>query len=192
MKDDELKSYYSRIQSEFELSHNKKDTVTNWSLTIVLAALGAYFGFSIGNQYEPIIKLVLPVGTLMIVSQFFVTSLLAYGYLTKWRHLREQIEKHWIDGNPPLSKIIKLIQTYDHGGNLNVSWKRRLRAQFISGFAVILGIPIALIIYEIYKIQEYTILHCIVIITLIAYVIYIILSTVFYGKFHYVDEKTIE
>ena len=192
MEDDELKSYYSRIQSEFELSHHKKDTVTNWSLTIVLASLGAYFGFSIENQYEPIIKLVLPIGTLMIVSHFFVTSLLAYGYLTKWRFLREQIEKYWIDGKPPLSKIIKLIQTYDHNGNLNVNWKRRLRAQFISGFSVIIGIPIALFIYEIYNIQEYTILHYTVISSLVLFTIYIILSTVFYSKFRYVDEKTIQ
>ncbi|MGY5144431.1 MAG: hypothetical protein ACW9XH_08115 [Candidatus Nitrosopumilus sp. bin_32a] len=193
MDENQLKEYYSKLSSEFQLSHGKKDTVTNWSLTIVLASLAAYFGLSIEFQYPAIMRLALSIGTFMIVTQFFVTSLLAYGYLSKWGLIRGQIEKYWIGGNPTLKTIIKLIETYDHKNNLSVNKTRMLRASLISGFAVILGIPIGLITYEISKIDanNVTEFHLTAFIILTIFIGYSILSVVKYQKFNYINPDTI-
>jgi hypothetical protein len=151
-----LKEYYSRLQSEYEYSTNKKDTLTNWSLTILVGMLAIYFGLTDSVQLSGWLRFALLIGTLIILIQFFVNSLLAYGFLRKWRMLKEEIENYWMKCSPSLDKIKQDIENYDHGRRLNVGLKGMIWAQLMSGFLLILSAPILLSVYEISRISQWT------------------------------------
>jgi hypothetical protein len=149
---DWLKDYYSRVQSEYEFSFSKKDNLTNWSLTILIATLGLYFGNFVGiGSFDSESRFAIVIGTLIIVIQFFVNSMLTYGFMKKWRFIKEEIEKHWMTGKPTLDEIKNYVVMYDHGRRLRSGWKEMLWAQLRAGFLLILAMPISLGILEIYS-----------------------------------------
>lgn len=183
-KNEWLETYHSRLQSEYEFSSNKKDTLTNWSLTILLAMLGFYFGDFVGiANLESASRLALVIGTLIIVIQFFVNSMLSYGFLKKWRYLKELIEKHWMDGKPTLEDIKKKIALYDHGRRTKASWREMIWAQLRAGFLLILGAPILLAAVEVFRAQNLTAYHYLSFVVLAVYMIWQIVIFLDYDQF---------
>ena len=151
MNESQLKTYYEKLQSEYTYSLKKKDTLVNWSLMALLAFMSVYFNIirmDIINE----IKILFTIGILIILIQFFVNSMLAYGYLRKWRKIMTGIEKYWMDKSYSYEKITEDIREYDHNGKLSIAWKDMIWAQLLSGFLIILLTPIFFIIYEIYTI----------------------------------------
>ena len=151
MNESQLKTYYEKLQSEYTYSLKKKDTLVNWSLMALLAFMSVYFNIirmDIINE----IKILFTIGILIILIQFFVNSMLAYGYLRKWRKIMTGIEKYWVDKSYSYEKITEDIREYDHNGKLSIAWKDMIWAQLLSGFLIILLTPIFFIIYEIYTI----------------------------------------
>ena len=148
MNESQLKTYYEKLQSEYTYSLKKKDTLVNWSLMALLAFMSVYFNIirmDIINE----IKILFTIGILIILIQFFVNSMLAYGYLRKWRKIMTGIEKYWMDKSYSYEKITEDIREYDHNGKLSIAWKDMIWAQLLSGFLIILLTPIFFIIYEI-------------------------------------------
>ena len=139
------------MQSEWERAVNKKDALTYWSLVILLGIGTIYFGAATDFQIVGWEKLALIIGTLIILIQFFVNSLLVYGFMKKWMHLREAIEKYWLDGKPTVDQIKQEVKKYDHGRELPVTVTRLVWGQLRAGFLPILVAPIIIATYELYK-----------------------------------------
>ena len=195
--DDWLKQYHSRLQSEYELSMKKKDTLTNWSLTILLATIGLYFGQFVGiTNFESESRFALVIGTLIIQIQFFVNSMLAYGFLKKWRYLKERIEKYWAGDDIKMEDIKNEITGIDHGRRMKTSWKDMIWAQLRAGFLLILSAPILLAVSEIYRASVITNYHYLVLGALVAFLIWQVLISINYDQFKKVkpeeDEETTE
>ena len=179
-----LKQYHSRLQSEYEHSSNKKDTLTNWSLTIMLAMIGLYFGDFVGiDGYESESRFALVVGTLIIEIQFFVNSMLAYGFLKKWREIKEKIESYWMDGKPDLATLCKEIKELDHGRSSSTGWRAKIWAQLRAGFLIILGAPIIISVIELHTVKELSIFHWYVFIVLGAFIAWELFISVNYDQF---------
>ena len=151
MNESQLKTYYEKLQSEYTYSLKKKDTLVNWSLMALLAFMSVYFNI-IKMDVINEIKILFTIGILIILIQFFVNSMLAYGYLRKWRKIMTGIEKYWMDKSYSYEEITEDIREYDHNGKLSITWKDMIWAQLLSGFLIILLTPIFFIIYEIYTI----------------------------------------
>lgn len=182
--DDWLKEYYSRAQSEYEFSFNKKDNLTNWSLTILIATLGLYFGNFVGiGSFTSESRFAIVIGTLIIVIQFFVNSMLAYGFMKKWRFIKEEIEKHWMTGEPSIIVIKEHISTYDHGRRIKSGWKEMLWAQLRAGFLLILATPISLGILEICSADHISQYHYLVLLVLGIYIGWQLFTTGIYDQF---------
>ncbi len=161
-KEDWLKAYYSKVQALHDNSFRKKDTLTNWSLTILVAFFGIYFGILSGNINpipDPNIKFILVTGFLIILGQFFSNSLIAYAYLRKYRYLIQKIDSRWITGIPTLEKIMKDITELDIKGQTNVGMREACRAQLKAGFAIILVPPTIVWFSEVIIIQNLSSYH---------------------------------
>ncbi len=159
-KDEWLKNYHSRLQSENDLSMHKKDTLTKWSLTILLATIGLYFGEFVGiTGFESESRFALLIGSLIIQIQFFVNSMLAYGFLKKWRSIKEKIEQYWMDGAPEYSEIVQDIKNYDHGRNTKPSAKDMIWAQLRAGYMLIFAAHLILAVLESQRADTFSYYH---------------------------------
>lgn len=185
MDNEWLNNYYNRLQSEYQYSLNKKDLLTNWSLTIVVALFTIYFGlYNVVQVVVPWVKFALIVGTLVVLIHFFVNSLLAYGFLKKWREVREKIENYWITNDSELfNQIKKDLQTIDHGRRMTIGLSSVISSQLKAGFLVILLGPVILAIYEVHKAKEFGIGYWIVIIFFIIYISWQLISIHRYDQF---------
>jgi len=181
-KEEWLKVYYSRIQAQHDNSFRKKDTLTNWSLTILVAFFGIYFGILSGiisnETQDQSLRFVLVTGFLIILGQFFSNSLIAYAYLRKFRFLIEQIDSYWITGTPTLDEIIENIKKLDLKPQTNVGLKKMIKAQLTAGFGVILGAPIIIWVSELFQIENLTNYHIAAFVILGAFVMWEIYSLV--------------
>ena len=154
MNESQLKTYYEKLQSEYTYSLKKKDTleklVTYGTFSINMSVYFNIIKMDVINE----IKILFTIGTLLLIIliQFFVNSMLAYGYLRKWRKIMTGIEKYWMDKSYSYEEITEDIREYDHNGKLSITWKDMIWAQLLSGFLIILLTPIFFIIYEIYTI----------------------------------------
>lgn len=182
--DEWLPTYYSKVQSEYQISFNKKDQLTNWSLTVLLAMFASYFGLlDIVKTQTDWYRFALLIGTLIILIQFFVNSFLAYGFLKKWRVIKENIESYWISSDPNLlNKVILNIQTYDHGRRMNTTIKDMIWSQLRAGFLVVLSAPLFLLLLEIKKISVWSNEHSYTIIIFIIFLIWQIISVLGYDQ----------
>ena len=185
-KEEWLKVYYSKIQLEHDYSLRKKDALTNWSLTILVALLGIYFGIQGGLIQDLVIdqslRFILVTGFIIILGQFFSNSLIAYAYLRKFRYIMEQIDSHWMTGKPSLKTILEKISTFDHKSKTVVGVKKMISAQLRAGFAIILGGPIIIWISELFNIENISYNHIIAFIILGGFVIWEIVSLNTYDK----------
>lgn len=181
-KNEWLKVYYSRLESENAYSLKKKDTFTNWSLIILVGLISIYFGFHGGKVLTEDLRFLLLTAFIIVLIQFFGNSLISYAYLRKWRYLTNQIDSYWMNGKPSLEKIQKDITTYDLGNKTIVGSKNIVSAQLRSGFHIILGGPTALWIYELIRINQLTLFHVIGFVILGGFILYQILSLRSYDK----------
>lgn len=181
-KEEWLKVYYSRLESENAYSLKKKDTFTNWSLIILVGLISIYFGFHGSEILNDDLRFLLLTGFIIVLIQFFGNSLISYAYLRKWRYLTNQIDSYWMNGKPSMEKIQKDITTYDLGNKTIVGSKNIVSAQLRSGFHIILGGPTALWIYELITIEQLTWLHGVGFVILGGFILYQILSLRSYDK----------
>lgn len=162
-KEDWLKSYYAKIQSQHDNSFRKKDILTNWSLTILVAMFGIYFGILSGQFQEQMLeqslRFAVVSGFIIILGQFFSNSLISYAYLRKFRYLMKLIDSRWMNGNPSFSVIVEQISVFDLKDKTVVGMKTASWAQLRAGFAIILGVPTILWISELFQIQNLSFNH---------------------------------
>lgn len=146
-----LTNYYQRIQSDATLAFVRRDNITNWSYTILVAGIAAYVGFfGSSTLITPLGRFGMLSGILFVLIRFFFQSTIAYGYFNRARHLRTSIEKHWIDNNPTLDQIKQEIKDYDHGTTIPSTHRSLFVGQARSGFVLILIIPIIPLAIEFY------------------------------------------
>ena len=157
-KEEWLKSYYAKIQSQHDNSFRKKDILTNWSLTILVAMFGIYFGILSGQFQEQMLeqslRFAVVTGFMIILGQFFSNSLISYAYLRKFRYLMKLIDSRWMKENPSLSVIMEQISVFDLDDKTVVGMREAIWAQLRAGFAIILGVPTILWISELSQIQN--------------------------------------
>lgn len=174
-----LANYYQRIQSDATLAFGRRDNITNWSYTILAAAIAAYVGFfGSGTLVIPLGRFALIAGVLFVLIKFFFQSMIAYGYFLRARYLRTRIEQYWMDSNPSLDQIKQDIKDYDHGKTIPSTGRNRFLAQVKSGFILILAIPTIPLAIEFYL--KY---HWEYVIILIALGIYVVLEIINFKKY---------
>jgi len=167
---DWLVNYYQRIQSDATLAFGRRDSITNWSYTILAAAIAAYVGFfGSGTSVIPLGRFGLMVGVEFVLIRFFFQSMIAYGYFLRARYLRTRIEQYWMDSNPTLDQIKHDIKEYDHGKTIPETGRNRLSGQIRSGFILILAIPTIPLAIELYL--AYSWIYFVIISCLLAYIL---------------------
>ena len=175
---DWLKQYYSRIQNEVDTSLRRRDSVTNWAYSLLVATLAIYFGFFSESALIPQFwRFLLIVGLSVVLIRFFFQSMIAYGFFLRWRYLRKKIESFWMDGKPDIAIIILEIKEYDHQNSTPKTSRRRFwDGQIRSGFIITLIIPIMIFGYEVSLVfdnlpKEY-------IFAIVGFIAYVILDSV--------------
>ncbi|EGG42070.1 Hypothetical protein Nlim_1085 [Candidatus Nitrosarchaeum limnium SFB1] len=185
---DWLANYYQRIQADSTLALGRRDSVTNWSYTVLAATIAAYVGFfGIGTSVIPLGRFGLIAGSLFVLIRFFFQSMVAYGYFLRARYLRTEIEKYWMDNNPTLEEIKQNIKKYDHGKTIPTTERNRFLGQVRSGFILILIIPIIPLVIE-FSI-EYSWKYFAVIAGLAVYVLFEIYNFVTYDQMKVFSKK---
>ena len=138
-----LASYHQRIQNECKISIDRRDRVTNLSYGVLIAIITAYIGFfADGSFIHPLGRFSLIAGGLFILIKFFFASMLAYAFFLKWRYLRTEIERYWMDGKPELDCIKRYIKEYDHGRARPQIDRNPLTGQLRSPLILILIVPL--------------------------------------------------
>jgi len=164
-KEEWLKAYYAKIQSQHDNSFRKKDILTNWSLTILVALFGIYFGILSGQFQEQMLeqslRFAVVTAFLIILGQFFSNSLISYAYLRKFRYIMKMIDSRWMNENPSFNVIKEQISVFDLKDKTVVGMREASWAQLRAGFAIILGAPTILWISELSQIQNLSFNHII-------------------------------
>jgi hypothetical protein len=183
-----LTNYYQRIQSDATLAFGRRDNITNWSYTLLIAGIAAYVGlFGTGTFVIPLGRFGLASGILLVLIRFFFQSMIAYGYFNRARYLRTKIEKYWMDNTPTLDQIKQEIKNYDHGKAIPSTHRELFKGQVRSGFVLILAIPTILIVIEFYL--GYSWEYLAIVIGLIIYLLLEIKSFVKYPQMKSLSEK---
>lgn len=177
-----LQSYYALLQPSYDYSLKKKDTLTNWSLTILVALIGLYFGIQSEDILDNDLKFLVVTGFLIILIQFFGNSLISYAYLRKWRHLKNSIDKHWMTGKPTHDDIVKDIDTYDINESTPVGITDMILAQLRAGFAIILGGPAIIWTIELLRITTLSQYHVVAFAILAGFIVWEIYTLKTYDK----------
>ena len=178
-----LLSYYERMQSESAISFRRRDNVTNWSYVIMAAVVGTYAGFfADASNVPPLGRLGLVAGALIVLTKFFFMSAIAYAFFQRWRHLRKQIEKHWMSGTPTLDEIVSEIGLYDHGRALPPTVRGIFKGQAASGAYIPVLVPIIPLAYELHLGHGWE--QCLVVLGLAAFVFVEVLSYRSYDQVH--------
>ena len=178
-----INTYYSRIQDDYKSSITRRDAVTTWSYSLLAATLGVYFGFFSENLLiQPSWRFALLTGLTIILIRFFFQSMIAYGFILRWRMIKTKIEKYWMQGNPTIDELKKIVEKYDHGKTIPPSGRNRLVGQVRSGFILILIIPVILIINELLIQNEITLFYFGLLGGLTVYVILEIINFVTYDQ----------
>ena len=183
MKNSWLHSYYSRVQDDYKSSLTRRDTITTWSYSLLAATLGIYFGFFSENLLiQPSWRFALLVGLTIILIRFFFQSMIAYGFILRWRMIKTEIEKHWIKEISNVDQLKKIIEKYDHGKTIPSTGRNRLVGQIRSGFILILIIPVILIINELFIQNDVSLFHYGLLVGLAIYVALEIINFVTYDQ----------
>lgn len=163
-----LRSYYERMLSESEISLRRRDNVTHWSYVIMAAVVGTYAGlFADGSGVPALGRLALVAGAMVVLVKFFFMSAIAYAYYQRWRHIRKQIERHWMHGKPDLGTIVSEIGTYDHGRTLPPTIRGIFRGQVVSGALIPVAVPLIPLAIELHQGRGWE--QCLVVLGLTVY-----------------------
>ena len=183
MENSWLHSYYNKVQDDYKSSLTRRDTITTWSYSLLAAILGIYFGFFSESLSIPQFwRFVLVIGLTIILVRFFFQSMIAYGFILRWRILKTEIEKHWMNETPTLDELKKNISEYDHGKKLPKSGRNRLVGQIRSGFVLILVIPLILIANEFFIQSEVSLIYFGLLGGLAVYVVLEVINFVTYDQ----------
>jgi len=153
--EDWISDYYNKLISEQNFSRSRRDTVTNWGLTLFLAVIAAY-GASVTSSVEisHFWRLsVLLVGFGLLV-RFFSQGMIAYAFHAKWRYIANSIELHRAYASPTLDEIRRNMKTYDHGKRTTVSRRHMLWSQLRAGFLFIFSVLLILIAVELVQVYQ--------------------------------------
>src|SRR5438445_4491337 len=150
-----ISDYYNKLISEQDFSRSRRDTVTNWGLTLFLAIIAAY-GASITasvdiSHFWRLSILLIGLGLLL---RFFSQGMIAYDFLAKWRDIANSIELHRAYASPALDEIRRDIKTYDHGKRTTVSWRHMLWSQLRAGFLLIFSVLLILVVVELVQVYQ--------------------------------------
>lgn len=178
-----LTDYYNRLQSDYQTAFTRRDNVTNWTYSILAGILAIYFGLlSSSSITEPIWRYLLIIGIMVIMIRFFFQSMIAYGFIIRFRYLRNRIEKHWMNGEPTIEKVKEEIIRYDHNRYVPQTGRNRLwNGQLRSGFIINLVMPSFLLFYELYLAKEKLSLEYILPLVVIA--VYLVLEVINYATY---------
>ena len=136
--EDWLPSYYQRLVSEYQFSLGRRDSITNWALTLFLAIIAAYVAIVTSQTH---VSSSWRIGLLLVAlglsTRFFFQSTIAYSFLRRWRYLENQIESHWATGKPSLQGLLIDFEVYDHGRRTTVTKFAMLWSQLRAGFLLI-------------------------------------------------------
>lgn len=148
----------------------RKDRVTDWAIGIFFVALVAYVEL-LREQIPSIWRVCLVVGLLCFIMRLFISSCLAYGYLEKWRHLLDFIEKHWTSNTISLDSVKNEIEKYHYTPRTTKKRVHFAKSQLVAGFGLLFLFPFFLLLFELYSNPQemYTILP---ISFLVAYYVY--------------------
>src|SRR5712692_2083549 len=117
-----LSQYYSKLQGESEFSHQRRDTVTNWALTLFLAVLATYAASLTSQIALPSFwKIAILLAGLGLLVRFFAMGMISYAFLRRWRYLENRLEQHWAYDDPSLGQLLEDIKKYDHGRRTTTS-----------------------------------------------------------------------
>lgn len=145
-----LKEYYSRIIEEYKFSMGRKDRVTDWAIGIFFVALVAYVEL-LREQMPSIWRVFLIVGLLCFIMRLFISSCLAYGYLEKWRHLLDLIEKHWMSNAISLDSVKNEIEKYHYTPRTTKKRVYFVTSQLLAGFVLLFLFSFFLLLFELYS-----------------------------------------
>lgn len=179
-----LETYYNKLQADTQTSLQRRDNVTNWSYTIVIAILTIYFGFFTNNfGVHQFWRYMFVIGTLVVLIRFFFQSMISYAFFLRYRHLKTIIEKHWMRGSPSIEEVIKEIEKYEHGREMPPTKRNRLwDGQIRSGFIIVLVIPLFLIANEFHMLHVVPVKYYEVLIGLGIYVVLEIINFKLYDQ----------
>jgi hypothetical protein len=170
---DWLKDYHARVTSEYNISMERKDKVTDWSIGILFVTLVAYAEL-LREAVPSLWRISLIVGLLCVIMRLFNNSCLAYGYLKKWRYLLDRIEKHWMDNVPSEKELREDINTYHFQNKITERTVYFIKCQLIAGFLILFLIPFAMLGYELinFRQTEQTLIPIVFLIVYFSYEIY--------------------
>ena len=128
----------------------RKDRVTDWAIGIFFVSLVAYAEL-LTEQVPSIWRVCLIVGLLCFIKRLFISSCLAYGYLEKWRHLLDLIEKHWMSNTISLDSVKNEIEKYHYTPRTTRKRVHFVKSQLLAGFILLFLFSFLLLLFELYS-----------------------------------------
>ena len=183
-----LDNYYKKLQPSYDYSLKKKDMLTYWSLTIIGIIVGINFGIFgfIDNDgtiiYNSLLHLFILAVLTIIIIHFFGNSIIAYSYLSKWKHLQKIIEQYKIYHDISYKNLLKEIKEIDHSDHGVVKLSIMFKSQLQAGFHIILSTSALIFIYQFIIIGNYSLVYTIPPICILIFILYEVLSLKRYSR----------
>ena len=183
-----LDNYYKKLQPSYDYSLKKKDMLTYWSLTIIGIIVSINFGvFEFIDSDETIIynsslHLFILAGLIIIIIHFFGNSIIAYSYLSKWKHLQIIIEQYKIYHVGSYKSLLKEIKEIDHSDHGVVKLSTIFMSQLKAGFHIILSASALIFIYQFIIIGNYSLEYIIPSICILSFILYEVWSLKRYSR----------
>ena len=183
-----LDNYYKKLQPSYDYSLKKKDMLTYWSLTIIGIIVGinfGVFGFIDGDGaiiYNSLLHLFILAGLIIIIIHFFGNSIIAYSYLSKWKHLQRIIEQYKIYHVGSYKSLLKEIEEIDHSDHGVVKLSIMFISQLKAGFHIILSAATLIFIYQFIIIGNYSLVYTIPPIFILSFILYEVWSLKRYSR----------
>jgi hypothetical protein len=165
-------SYYEKLIDDFEASLERRDTITNWSLTVFLGIIGFYFALLTQPSVSHLWRVALLLLSLALFMRFAVMDMYTYSFVKKWEYMKQRVESHWITNEPGLKELEADILALDHRGRTTASRWRMIRSLMRNGFLFIFSVVLVLLLYEMTGLGALTRTEC-----------FLIGATVFYLAF---------
>ena len=170
-----ISKYYERTTSERRVSLERRDRVTHWMYMVLGVFVGAYVVL-LANGDSSFWRFVLTATILAIMTRFFFQSAIAYGFFLRHRHIQTEIEKYWMD-DLNVERVKNAIRDFDHDKIVPATKKSVVAGQLRFGFLGLV-LPALLLVFDFVG----GVWHCIVLISLVFYVCYEIVSYATYDQ----------
>jgi len=143
-----LVNYYQKAHAEKVMDLDRRDTFTNWGLTIFLGVIALYAEM-LGRTIESIWRFGLLLTAFGLFLRFYIHSCLTYAWTHKWNKLII-IEQYWISKkqDPTLEEVKEEIRKYDHDQKVPIRRLKILKAQLQTGYIIIFPVLAFLIFQE--------------------------------------------